>query len=57
MGLSGGVRPNLTTMNTDTQINPHELHATIKLGIDVHAKWFYVGRQLDVEPLHSRSRR
>ncbi len=34
-------------MNTHTQINPTELHATIKLGIDAHAKWFYVGRQLD----------
>ena len=34
-------------MNTDTQINPSELHATIKLGIDAHAKWIYVGRQLD----------
>ena len=26
-------------MNTHTQINPTELHATIKLGIDAHAKW------------------
>jgi len=34
-------------MNTHTQINPTELPATIKLGIDAHAKWFYVGRQLD----------
>ena len=34
-------------MNTHTQINPSELHVTIKLGIDSHAKWFYVGRQLD----------
>ena len=48
MGLSGGGgTPNLTMMNTHTQINPTELHATIKLGIDAHAKWFYVGRQLD----------
>ena len=48
MGLSGGRgTPNLTTMNTPTQINPSELHATIKLGIDARAKWFYVGRQLD----------
>jgi hypothetical protein len=22
-------------------------HATIKLGIDAHAKWFYVARQVD----------
>ena len=34
-------------MNTHTQTNPTELHATIKLGIDAHAKWFYVGRQLN----------
>ncbi len=34
-------------MNTHTQTNPTELHATIKLGIDAHAKWFYVGRQFD----------
>ncbi len=47
-GLPGGdYPPNLTTMNTHTQINPTELHATIKLGIDAHAKWFYVARQLD----------
>ncbi len=35
-------------MHTQTQTHPTELHATIKLGIDVHSKWFYVGRQLDV---------
>jgi len=34
-------------MKTTTQSNPTELHATIKLGIDAHAKWFYVARQLD----------
>jgi hypothetical protein len=34
-------------MKTTTQPNPTELHATIKLGIDAHAKWFYVGRQVD----------
>ena len=38
MGLSVGAGPNLTTMNTRTQINPTELQATIKLGIDAHAK-------------------
>ena len=43
----GGLNPNMTTMKTHTQINPTELQATIKLGIDAHAKWFYVGRQLD----------
>lgn len=34
-------------MNTKTKSNSTELHDTIKLGIDAHAKWFYVGRQLD----------
>lgn len=34
-------------MNTHTQIDSAELHATIELGIDDHAKWFYIGRQLD----------
>jgi hypothetical protein len=34
-------------MKTTTQSNPTEAHATIKLGIDAHAKWFYVTRQLD----------
>ncbi|MEZ5430886.1 MAG: hypothetical protein R3F31_06825 [Verrucomicrobiales bacterium] len=34
-------------MKTTTESNPTEVHATIKLGIDTHAKWFYVARQLD----------
>jgi hypothetical protein len=34
-------------MNAITEPNPTELHATIKLGIDAHAKWLYVARQLD----------
>jgi len=34
-------------MNTKEQPNPTELQATIKLGIDAHAKWFYVARQVD----------
>jgi hypothetical protein len=34
-------------MKTTTESNPTEVHATIKLGIDAHAKWFYVARQLD----------
>jgi hypothetical protein len=34
-------------MKTITQPNPTEHHATIKRGIDAHAKWFYVARQLD----------
>jgi hypothetical protein len=49
MGLSGGdyPPPNLTTMNTHTQPNLTERHATINLGLDAHAKWFRVGRRLD----------
>ena len=34
-------------MNTNTESNPTELHATIKLGIDAHAKGFYVTCQID----------
>ncbi|MBL9152827.1 MAG: hypothetical protein JNK37_10090 [Verrucomicrobiales bacterium] len=34
-------------MNAITEPNPTELHATIKLGIDAHAKRLYVARQLD----------
>ena len=34
-------------MNAITKPNPTEVHVTIKLGIDAHAKWFYVGRQVD----------
>ena len=34
-------------MYTHTQINPTGTCQSIKLGIDAHAKWFYVGRQLD----------
>jgi hypothetical protein len=34
-------------MNTKEQTNPTELQATIKLGIDAHAKWFYMARQVD----------
>ena len=36
-------------MNAITEPNPTELHATIKLGIDAHAKWFPVARQLAVD--------
>lgn len=34
-------------MNTKTESHSTELHATIKLGIDVQAKWFDVARQID----------
>jgi len=47
-GCQAGIKtPNLTTMNTNTESNPTETCQSIKLGIDAHAKWFYVGRQLD----------
>ena len=61
-GCQAGIKtPNLTTMNTNTESNPTETCQSIKLGIDAHAKWFYVGRQLDgatPQPVpRSRSRR
>jgi hypothetical protein len=34
-------------MNAKTESNPTESCETIKLGIDAHAKWYYVGRQVD----------
>ena len=34
-------------MNTKTKSNSNETCETIKLGIDAHAKWYYVARQLD----------
>ena len=34
-------------MNNKTRSNPTNTSETIKLGIDAHAKWFYVARQLD----------
>lgn len=34
-------------MNTETESHPTETYATVKLGIDVHARWYYVARQLD----------
>ncbi len=33
-------------MNAITEPDSTELHATIKLGFDAHAKWFYVAPQL-----------
>ena len=29
-------------MKNHTRINPTKLHATIKLGIETHGKWFFV---------------
>ena len=48
MGCQAGVEPaKLTTvMKTTTETNTKS-YATIKLGIDAHAKWYYVARQLD----------
>ena len=34
-------------MNIKTKSNPTDTCETIKLGIDAHAKWYYVGRQID----------
>ena len=34
-------------MNAKTKSNPTETCESIKLGIDAHAKWYYVGRQVD----------
>jgi transposase len=43
-----GVEPViLTTMQNQSDTNSTEPHATIKLGIDAHAKWYYVARQVD----------
>ena len=45
-GCQAGLEPViLTTMRNQTEPNPTEPHATIKLGIDAHAKWFHVARQ------------
>ena len=47
-GCQAGVEPaNLKTMPIKTEPNPTESYDSIKLGIDAHAKFFYVARQLD----------
>ena len=38
---------NLTTVMKHYKITPTETYESIKLGIDAHAKWYYVARQLD----------
>ena len=43
----GGGTTNLTTGMKQNNTTPTELHASIKLGIDAHAKWYYVARQVD----------
>ena len=32
---------------TEYNLTPIKIYDTIKLGIDAHAKWYYVARQLD----------
>ena len=47
-GCQAGVEPaNLTTVMTTTRQTTTKSYDTIKLGIDAHAKWYYVARQLD----------
>ena len=48
MGCQAGVEPaNLTTVMITDKTTTTKSYATIKLGIDAHAKWYYVARQLD----------
>ena len=48
MGCQAGVEAaNLTTMMTDDKTETSKSYDTIKLGIDAHARWYYVARQLD----------
>ena len=47
-GCQAGVEPaKLTTVMTEYKLTPTKSYDTIKLGIDAHAKWYYVARQLD----------
>lgn len=34
-------------MKTSAETDPTEVHVTIKLGSDAHAKWFYLAQQVD----------
>jgi transposase len=43
----GGGTTNLTTGMKQNNTTPTEIHASIKLGIDAYAKWYYVARQVD----------
>jgi hypothetical protein len=49
MGCQAGVGPAklTTTMTNKLQPDSTEQFETIKLGIDAHAKWYYVARQVD----------
>ena len=47
-GCQAGVETaNLITVMKNYKITPTESYESIKLGIDAHAKWYYVARQLD----------
>ena len=37
----------LTTVMNEKKAESSQFYETIKLGIDAHAKWYYVARQLD----------
>ena len=48
MGCQAGVETaNLTSMMTEDKTETTKSYDTIKLGIDAHAKWYHVARQLD----------
>mgnify|MGYP001556134940 CR=1 FL=1 len=48
MGCQAGVgAANLTTVMTEDRRRTTKSYDTIKLGIDAHAKWYYVARQFD----------
>jgi DNA-binding NarL/FixJ family response regulator len=48
MGCQVGVETSkLTSVKNDKKIESTKSYDTIKLGIDAHAKWYYVARQLD----------
>ena len=47
-GCQAGVEPaDLTTFMIKDKTTSTKSHATIKLGIDAHTKWYYVARQVD----------
>ena len=46
MSVGGGIRQTDNRHENTTETNTKS-YATIKLGIDAHAKWYYVARQLD----------
>ena len=48
MGCQAGVESAiLTIVMIGNEVTSTKSHETIKRGIDAHAKWYYVGRQLD----------